>query len=210
VARSGRYRALLTRLRELRWHLLPQKFDPTAAYSPRQVDRILAYRLLAHAELEHCLEQLVTQTVGEAWTRYKTDRRPRTCLTALVSYYEGNLGGPPDTLNPLQPSKKLLIELDARIDKARVHHLNQIVRNTNSLNEKAMLRLLMPVGIRAGDFEAGWLSEAEAFTDARGSTAHQSRRAQQIPDPESEYKRVRTVAAGIAAIDRRLTALRGG
>jgi hypothetical protein len=90
MARPARYRALLPRLHELRVHLLPAKLDPIPAYAPRQLDRILAYRLLAHAELEHCLEQLVSDAVTAAWNGYRNDHRPRTCLTALVAYYEGS------------------------------------------------------------------------------------------------------------------------
>src|SRR5690242_16726393 len=92
VARSTRYRALLPRLSELRGHLLPAKFDPTSPYSDRQYDRVRGYRLLAHAEIEACIEDLVRDTVIAAWTGWSTDARPRTCLMALVAYYEGDLG----------------------------------------------------------------------------------------------------------------------
>ena len=147
MARSARYKSLLTRLTELRRHLLPAAFDPTAVYSPRQIDRVFAYRLLAHAELEHCLEQLVTATVAGAWANYKVDQKPRTCLMALVAYYEGGLGGPPKTLQRPQASNKTLVHLHERINKAREHHVGFVVRQNNGMTEKNVLRLLMPVGV---------------------------------------------------------------
>jgi hypothetical protein len=207
VPRSTRYRLLLTRLTELRHHLLPAQFDPTASHSPRQIDRILAYRLLAHAEIEHCLEQLVQTTVTAAWSGYKIDRKPRTCLTALIAYYEGQLGGPPGTLAS-KKSSKIIVDLDDRIDKARHHHIESVIRQNNGMTEKNVLRLLMPVGIRASELDPSWLTDAGAFSADRGTAAHQTGRVQQIPDPGSEFNRVRRIAEGLRAIDARLTVLR--
>lgn len=208
MARSPRYRSLLTRLTELRRHLLPSAFDPTSPYTPRQVDRTFAYRLLAHAELEHCLEQLVVFTVAEAWSRYRSDHKPRTSLLALVAYYEGQLGGPPETLQPGAVAKKVLSSLDERIDKARHHHVGFVVRQNNGMTERNVLRLLMPVGVHGHELDPAWLNDVEAFSVARGSAAHQSGRVQQIPDPETEYKRVHSIARGMRHIDERLTNLR--
>jgi hypothetical protein len=170
----------------------------------------LAYRLLAHAELEHCLEQLVAVAVGAAWTGYELDRKPRTCLTALVAYYEGELGGPPETLEPKQKSKKMLLHLDDRINKAREHHVGLVVRQNNGMTEKNVLRLLLPVGVRAHELDPGWLTDAEAFSADRGTAAHKGGRVQQIPDPDTEFKRVRRIAKGLGRIDERLTALQDG
>ncbi len=207
MARSVRYKALQARLTELRRHLLPQVIDPTAAYSTRQIDRVFAYRLLAHAELEHCLEQLVTAAVAGAWAGYKVDRKPRTCLMALVAYYEGELGGPPKTLQPPPAPKGRLIHLDDRINKAREHHVNFVIRQNHGMAERNVLRLLMPVGLGVQELDPAWLSEADAFSAARGTTAHQTGRIQQVPDPGTELVIVRRVADGMRAIDARLTAL---
>lgn len=94
MARSRRYVELLSRLGELRRHLLPAKFDPTKPYSRRQYDRVHSYRLLAHAEFESCLEDLARATAQTAWLGFRVDGQPRTCLTALVAFHEGNWSSP--------------------------------------------------------------------------------------------------------------------
>lgn len=210
MPRSARYRALLARLGELRRHMLPIKSDPTRIYSARQIDRMLAYRLLAHAELEHCIEQLVAETVTAAWKGYRSDHKPRTCLMALVAYYEGQLGGPPDTLSPGQKPRKVHVHLHERIDRARDHHLGTVVRNNHGIAEANLLRLLLPVGIGAADLDQTWLNEASAYSAARGRVAHQTGRVQQVPDPAGELARVSKLANGLGPIDGRLALLRAG
>ena len=207
MARSPRYRALLVRLTELRRHLLPQQFDPTKPYSERQYDRIRAYRLLTHAEIEACIEDLVVGTVTSAWGGWKQDARPRTCLVALVAYYEGNLGGPPETLNPPQQTKKVLIHLSDRLDQARNHHVNHVVGSNNGIREANLLALLLPVGVLESDINKTWLATIDSFGAIRGTTAHQSGRTQQQPDPEQELQNVRDIAQGLAPLDARLTEL---
>ncbi len=207
MARSARYRALTPRLRELRRHLLPAEFDPTRPYSDRQVDRVRGYRLLAHAEIEACIEDMVTAAVTAAWTGWQADARPRTCLMALVAYYEGDLGGPPETLDPAKRSKKVLVHLADRIDRARKHHVNQVVRGNNGIKERNLLALLLPVGVLEADLDKTWLATIDSFGSQRGDTAHQSGRAQQQPDPQQELKTVQSIAAGLAKVDARLTGL---
>jgi hypothetical protein len=205
MARSARYRALSPRLTELRRHLLPAQFDPTQPYSPRQVDRIRGYRLLAHAEIEACIEDLVAATVTAAWTGWKADGQARTCLIALVAYYEGDLGGPPATLAP--QSKKVLVHLAERIDRARNHHVNQVVQRNHGIRERNLLALLLPVGVRDGDLDKTWLATIDSFGAQRGDTAHQSGRTQQQPDPQQELQTVQAIASGLAKLDATLSAL---
>jgi hypothetical protein len=207
VARSARYRLLIPRLAELRQHLLPAEFDPTQAYSDRQLDRVFGYRLLAHAEFESCIEDLVRETVTTAWKGWVADGRPRTCLMALVAYYEGDLGRPPETFTPQQKSKKMLIHLAERVDKARNHHINQVVRNNHGITESDLLALLLPVGVLESDINKTWLATINSFGSQRGDTAHQTGRAQQKPDPQNELRTVREIATGLEQLDRRLTAL---
>jgi hypothetical protein len=198
----------LGRLRELRQHLLPGQLDPTRSYSVRQIDRVLAYRVLTHAELEHCMEQLVAETVTAAWKGYAADHKPRTCLLALLAYYEGQLGGPPETLSPGQNRRKFHLHLQDRINQARDHHLGTVVRNNHGISETNVLRLLMPVGIGAADLDQTWLNDATAYSAARNQVAHQTGRVQQIPDPAGELDRVRKLALGLEPIDARLGELR--
>jgi hypothetical protein len=210
LPQSGEYRTLMSRLAELRRHLLPATLDPTRSYTARQIDRILGYRLLAHAEIEHCLERLVTETVGYAWTGYQADSRPRTCLMALVAYYDGDLGGAPRSLMIAQKPKRMLVHLDERINRARNHHVGVVVRGNHGLSEQNILQMLMPVGVASADLDPIWLTDATSFSEDRGQAAHMARRMQQPPDPVAELRRVRELAKGLGPVDKRLLTLRTG
>jgi hypothetical protein len=63
VALSARYRTLGPRITGLGKHLLPRK-TALGLYSPRHYDRIRGYVVLAHAEIEYCLEKLAEEAVG--------------------------------------------------------------------------------------------------------------------------------------------------
>jgi hypothetical protein len=88
MARSARFRDLERRLRELRAHFLPRQFSRTGSYSPRVIDRTRAYRLLAQAEIESCVEDLARSLASREYQAWEIDREPRTCLMALVSFYD--------------------------------------------------------------------------------------------------------------------------
>ena len=67
MAHSARFRELRARIRELRKHFLPRRFDDTGSYSARQFDRARAFRLLAHAEIESYLEDVAFDAANNAF-----------------------------------------------------------------------------------------------------------------------------------------------
>src|SRR5947207_710329 len=145
MARSARLKELERRVRELRVHLLPQKFDPTGSYSARIIDRARAYRLLTHAEIEACIEDLVLDVIDRQYKAWEIDRKPRTCLLAVVSFYaDAKLSDVPETLPPTL-SKTTPGFLKARLETARSAYKRRVAAN-NGIKERDILRLLLPVG----------------------------------------------------------------
>jgi RiboL-PSP-HEPN len=205
MARSQRFRELQKRLTELRRHLLPRT-SLTGAYTARQYDRVRAFRLLAHAEIEACVEDLVFKVATESFQRWKLDSRPRTCLVALVAYYEGSF--PPTPTSILQPSQNPTLDLlEARIERAKNHYCNQIIRNNHGIREHDLLSMFFPVGITDTDLDNAWLATVDSFGQTRGETAHRAGRTQQPPDPVDERDTVDQIVAGLGVVDARLTAL---
>lgn len=204
MARSQRLRTFETRLGELRRHLLPRPFDPTGSYTDRQFDRTRAYRLLAHAEIECCIEDLATTAVNRACSSWQADRRARQCVIALLAYHEEGLGPVPEEISTSRASPR---PLRARVEIARQTY-NDWVRNKNhGVREKNVLRLLLPAGVLESDLDPAWLQIIDGFGDARGDTAHQPQRTQQPPDPASEYNTVSAIVAGMRKLDILLTEL---
>jgi hypothetical protein len=183
--------------------MLPAQFEPTGSYSPRVFDRTRGYRLLAHAEIEACLEDLVTSLINDAYSEWLLDRQPRQSLFALLAYHEGTLGPVPDAISSTGSSAR---PLRARVKDARDAYVTRVRRN-NGIRERDVLRLLLPVGVLESELDSAWLQEIDAFGEARGDAAHQALRTQQPPDPATEYEVVCDVVAGLRKIDARLTAL---
>jgi hypothetical protein len=182
--------------------MLPSSFDPTGSYSLRQFDRARGYRLLAHAEIEACLEDLAIGHLNDAFDAWMVDRRPRTCLIALLAYHEGNLGEIPTTISGTGTSAT---PLRSRMRDARDQYIRWVRTQNHGIREANILRLLLPVGIMESDLDQAWLQQIDAFGSARGDTAHQALRTQQPPDPSNEYQTVRGIVAGMRKVDRLLS-----
>ena len=199
---SPRLRSLQSRITELRRHTLPQTFDSTGSYSARKIDRARGFRILAHAEIESCLEDLVAQTVDIAFKGWWLDQRPRTTLVALVTFCGrehaarealGAKGGP---------------DMRERVTSAKDVFMRWVKTENHGVREKNVLKLLLPAGIGEHEIETAWLATIDGFGVDRGTTAHQSaNKPQTIPDPQTELETVRAILKGLVPIDRRLMQL---
>jgi hypothetical protein len=203
MPRSARFRELQTRITELRQRVLPKSFDPTGSYPARIHDRARGFRLLAHAEIEACLEDLAVDTVNAVYTDWLQDRRPRTTLTALATFSEKRFS-PPEAL----PPDPKALPLRMRLDEARKAYVTWVKMKNNGIREENVLRILLPVGIREFELDAAWLATIDSFGQARGATAHSAGRPQTPPDPAAELQTVRDIVKGITPLDRRLNQLK--
>jgi hypothetical protein len=194
---------LKARISELRRHALPAEFDQTGSYSPRKIDRVRGFRVLAHAEIESCLEDLVAETVDAAYKAWWLDQKPRTTLVSLMAFCERDF-----------PIRDALSEdsgpdIRDRVTAAKNEFMRWVKVENHGIREKNVLKLLLPVGIREFEIESAWLATIDGFGDNRGTTAHQSaRKPQTIPDPKSELETVKAIIEGMVPIDRRLAELR--
>ncbi len=196
---SKRYRELCSRIGELRDHLLPEKFDPTGSYTGLEIDRIVAFRLMAHAEIESYLEEIAIETADKAtddWLNKGLITKP---LLALVAYAEGTFGDLPDA-----KSSKLVSSLSERISTSKKRFSTFAKVENHGIKKWNILRLLLPVGIEEKELDEYWLSATTSFGADRGEVAHQSNRVYNRPDPESDYKTVNELLGGLKDIDKKL------
>lgn len=205
MAQSTRYRELQRRVKEVRQHLLPTRFSPTGEYSNRVYDRARAYRLMVHAELEACIEDLALNTVDAACKCWAQDGRPRTTLIALLAHDAEGFGGPPSKL-PI-PSPSELPSLRGRVDVARRRFSHYVRTQNNGIRESNVLALLLPAGVRESEIEPLWLADIDSFGRLRGETAHQARRTQQPLDPRDEHERANGLVKRLGPIDALLETL---
>ena len=200
---SSRYRKLRARIRKLRDHLLPKKFDPTGSYSERQIDRTAAFKLLAHAEIEWYLEEIVVETANWAFDNWQQRGLVTEPLVAMLTYVDGDLGLPPK----IRPSGSNR-DLDKRLETAK-NRLNAYAKgNNNGIREENILRLLLSVGISEVDIDQTWLATTNSFGQRRGEIAHSSKQIYSPPNPEDELNTVNQIVNGLLDIDDKLRRFR--
>lgn len=198
---SARYTYLIGRLTQLRKRLLPKAFSPTGSYNMQQYDKVRAYRLLAHAEVESYLEDRARATATSAYNKWQVDHRPCSVLISLLAFHLQQEG------LSTQKLKEVLAGVRQHTDdsvKSATQAYNKMLSDNNGIREENVLRILLPLGIESVDIDSVWLRTIHDFGKQRGETAHTSIRTQQPPDPESELRVVSDIVVGLRKIDKKL------
>jgi len=210
---SKHFEALEKGVELLREHLLPESFDPTGSYSEHVLTRALAFRVLAHAEIETYFEARVLEASRDALKHFQKEGGVRRALIALLAFSGSLAETPPDTLSAPQPNQEKhwnsKIELEEKL-RVAVNAFDRVVKNNHGVKESNLLRLLLPVGIKPADLDPNLLSNISAFGENRGDAAHSSVvsvKTRQPPDPESEYNTVKALLADLIKLDECLDAL---
>ncbi len=204
MATSRRFRALNSRIRELKQHFLPKIFSPTGTYTSLQHDRARAFRVLAHAEFEAYLEDIAVETANVAFDLWQSRGRIIAPLIALSVYAQMKPEPVPSSL--LAASRECF---RGRLKQIKEQFNKEAKGYNNGIREQNILRLLFPVGITEKDIDPAWLGTIDAFGRNRGETAHTSAGVINLPDPQDESEAVDEIVKGLSEIDLRLITLRG-
>ena len=202
TSKSQRFITLEQELTNLRENFLPRQFNLTGDYSEREIALAVAYRVLAHAEIESYLEDRVLEIAQNALT-FWNDKKTTLTLVFLFAFSGLTLDKPPDSLNPGQRSQNLddKVKFDKKLGKV-FNSFCTAVKDNHGIREKNILLLLLPIGIDSEDIDVIWLQEMDSFGKKRGDFAHQSAskyKTEQPPDPENELKMVNRLVHGFSA-----------
>jgi len=203
MAKSKEYSILTSQLANLREHLLPSKFDPTGVYSSRKLKRAIAYRVLAHAELEAYFEGRVKEIALAALRKWKTSGTPSSVLMALLAFSGKEMECPPPSLAPPQPSQVAAWEEKKRLGKrveSAASAFFHVINNNHGIKELNLLKLLLPIGFSVDKLDPVWLADMDSFGAARGQYAHLSS-ATMVINPEDELKRIKLLLKGVQQVD---------
>jgi hypothetical protein len=209
---SPRYVALKEQIARLRRDLLPAAFEPTGNYSDTQNTRTIAFRVLAHAEIEAFVEDRVEEAAAAALRGWAKSGISRRCLLALLAFSARDGEGPPSSLAAPQPSKVKewpeKLELNERIRRIGATFFALIKRN-HGIKEENLLALLLPIGVGASSLDPVWVADMTSFGELRGEAAHKSLagRTVQQPDPKAELERVEGLVLGLEGVDELISAL---
>lgn len=199
---SKRFRQLERRLKALR-KFLPPDFEPTGDYPESQADMTRAYRMLSHAEIESCIEDIALDTVTLACKRWEDSRRFSRPLLSLVAY----CGDAPIKMKDAEVTTvRTTREVSDAIAAAKKRYSNTKSRN-NGIRAYNVRELLLPAGIGEHELDATWLTTIDSFAAKRGETAHLPATVT-APDPKNEFDTVTTIVEGLGRIDAILGRLR--
>ncbi|MDB9345748.1 hypothetical protein PN456_00430 [Nodularia spumigena CS-586/05] len=205
MPRSVRFRSLSRELTRLKKQFLP-KISPIGLYSERQLSRTLAYRVLAHAEIEFYLEDRAWEVTQNA--KQVCDNGGKTCLTliSLVAFSGQMMEIPPVTLTPTTTNRNNSldkIKISKKIDLA-IKSFKKVIDNNHGVKEANLLALLLPIGIDSDDLDPVWLATMNTFGKERGIVVHTSAtsyRTIQPPDPANELNTVKQITEGLLKVD---------
>lgn len=202
---------LRERLCQLEETFLPRDSKNVQQPTPEEVIKILAYRLMAHAEVEDFVESRVEQIATSASRAFDKEGIVSRALLAIASFTEVALGAPPSTLEPEQPTQKkewptrLLL---AERAKKYVSDFVRTVKGNHGIKEENLLSLVLPVGVPADALDPTWLAHCSSFGSDRGDAAHRSSsRVSSVPNPEDERAKVSRILEGLATLDTELSKL---
>lgn len=211
MPKSARFRILTRELNRLKKQFLP-KISPIGLYSDRQLARTLAYRVLAHAEIESYLEDRAWEVAQDAKKAWDNSGETRLTLISLLAFSGQMMEIPPETLTPTKGNKKVSldkIKLSKKIDSA-IKSFKWVIDNNHGIKEANILALLLPIGIDSDDLDPAWLAIMDTFGKERGIVAHTSATSYmtvQLPDPATELNTVLQITQDILKIDELINTL---
>ncbi|PKN79804.1 MAG: hypothetical protein CVU47_09995 [Chloroflexi bacterium HGW-Chloroflexi-9] len=188
---------------------LPLQFSETGEYAPELQDDFRAFRVLAHAEVEHCLETLSKQAAEQAVVQWRRDQVPtRVVVTLLLAYVPLQLYDLWDAQASPRIGRPLVVSssgatptADAVVAAGLREHL-KVINDNHGLQSQYVTRLFQPVGLRRRDFDESWLADLDSFGALRGSSAHTSAIVAKSINPKDEMDRVQRVIAGVRELQR--------
>jgi hypothetical protein len=174
--------------------MLPRK-SRLGLYHDRHYDRVRGFVVLAHAEIEFCIEKLAEGAVASAYAGYNVDGRLRSCLTSLVTNVPAKQK--PPTWGKWAQAR--------RIKWAVNYYGKQTLPNNHGASRRHILNVIGPLGISEASLDTTWLVAADTLFIRRGAMAHTGVAVQTDPNPDDERRAARSVAVGLARLDRLLT-----
>jgi len=203
---SARHLVLKRRSLALQKHFLPRRPSLTGKYSKMQLDRIAAYFVLAHAELESYIEDKVVELIDYADSKWNPSRTSTWPLLCMLSYVHGEKKGPPENFDPNQFKDR---EFMAVTNSAMALHRGRVKVN-HGVREKNLCDLLFPVGFSHTDIDSTLVASLDSFGQRRGDFAHKSMHTiggNQI-DPFVEAANIATIVTGLETVDSHFQTLR--
>ena len=165
---SDEWMRLKGRLSRLDINFLPSA-KAMGDYDSEELDRIAAYVVLVHAEIESYLETVCAKASDTAIAKWRTTRASSRTLLALIVFLEKKKQVSSGT--SLFSDGRSLIRL---VDETYASY-GSVIRNNNGIKESNLRRLLLPLGLLEMELDGGLLRALDDLGSKRGKVAHKTR-----------------------------------
>ncbi len=192
MANSSRFKALQTRVSELRNRFLPANFSQSGNYSRTELDNARAFRVLVHAEIEHFFEERALDIADRAFDLFKAKARVSRPIVHLLSNIVGDQHGLPSKLG----TQVTVLSVTGKVVAQYKHG----IAKNNGIRVPNILQILLPIGVLEAEIDTVWLSTTDGFGAKRGATAHSSSIMYTI-DPQDDFQTVNQIMAGVRDLD---------
>lgn len=190
---SSSYKELKLRIEELKKRFLG--FDQNDSHLPENQDKLRAFKLLIHAEIESYIEKVVLEIWKKCSEQWKSKKKVLPSLRFLIIYSSIRFEAHPQQLTK-----------DDRIDQILNSYKNTVNTN-NGIKKKNILQLVIPLGIQYDDIDQTWLTTIESYGGHRGFVAHKSSSVQNQIDKKNELNNLELILKGLEELDKKLQKL---
>lgn len=190
---SSSYKELNLRKEELTKRFL--EFDQNNSHFPENQDKLRAFKLLIHAEIESYIEKVSLMILDKCSEQWKSRKKVLPSLRFLIMY----------SSTRFEAHEKQLTS-DDRINQILSSYEN-IVNTNNGIRKKNILQLVIPLGIQYDDIDQTWLTTIESYGNFRGMVAHKSSSVQKQIDKNDELRDVEFILKGLKELDIKLRGL---
>lgn len=186
------FKELNRRLDRLANSLLPAD-RPAGDYSEAEKDRLHAYVLLAHAEIESFIEKLASFMADQA-KRLSSTSKCAPVASRLIVYRATH------SKEKIEPAT-----MDS-ISSACSFFEKLIIKN-NGIKSSNVYQLFMPLGLTHDDLDPVLMGNLDTFGIYRGELAHTAARLKQGSSPSKEKSMVANILRDLSHFDERVRAL---
>lgn len=171
------YGRLLNALNENADAFYPKDYRSRLDFEDVEIRKIIAFRLLVHAEVEEYIEESCRAIANGAWARWQSSAQPTKPLLALVAFSAQHLGLPPGEWQAPQPTQRKLwpdkVTLTNRVNLA-ISAYNMLLKENHGIKESNLMRVLLPVGVPWSDVPPVLVAQMDSYGASRGAVAHVS------------------------------------
>lgn len=176
---------------------LPPVRDPSgAAYTPDDLHRSAAYIAIAHAEIQHYLDDRTKELAQRAKSAFSTKGLVGPELIGMIAYLSDGLTLQSEHQPALSVEQKFnppkfSVPAGYPIVLADICHTAmeayeaKIRTKNNGIKSSNITKLLLPLGFSASSLYSKWLAKMDALGTDRGNQVHKSLGTTIIGDPFS-------------------------